>query len=553
MAADLEERLRGLKLSVVTKTKEEPIGVGSYASVYEVIVHETVCAAKVMHPILCEAIGSEIKRRAFLRECEQSSRLLHPNVVQFFGIYYPSPDAKLPWLVMELMYISLTNLIEKYETTDFSITFKLSMLIGTCQGLQFLHNQNIIHRDLSSNNILLTKHLVAKIADLGMAKIITPGLQRHTQAPGTIAFMPPEALSSNPTYGFSIDIFSVGCVCVHMISMQWPLPLDKICDKVILSEVERRKPYFTNFSNLIKISPLKLLVERCLQDKPDHRPDIEEVCKSLKIIDRDHHLPEHDYDIIELTESVASHQQKLAEYERLITQKDEQLIEKNECLRIKDQLISQKDQLISQKDQELVQNKLLLNEQLLQKDEHLKQKDKQLTQKNKALFQKDQILRQKNNGLKQKYEELVQNKLLLNEKDEQLTQKDKALFQKDQMLRQKNNELKQKYEELVQNKLLLNEQLLQKDDRLKQKDKQLTQKDKALFQKDQILRQKNNELKQKYEEILMIKRSHQLERGQQLNIFVFTLNVASGLCSGVARLSVMVGHMILHIHLRLAK
>ena len=51
-------------------------------------------------------------------------------------------------------------------------------------------------RDLSSNNILLTKHLVAKISDLGMAKVIPPGLQRHTQAPVTVVFMPPEALSA---------------------------------------------------------------------------------------------------------------------------------------------------------------------------------------------------------------------------------------------------------------------------------------------------------------------------------------------------------------------
>ena len=105
-----------------------------------------------------------------------------------------------------------------HENDDFAFHFKLSILMDTCHGLQFLHSQNIIHRDLSSNNILLTKHLVAKISDLGMAKIIPPDLQKHTQAPGTVVFMPPEALSVNPQYGKPIDIFSVGCVCVHVIS-----------------------------------------------------------------------------------------------------------------------------------------------------------------------------------------------------------------------------------------------------------------------------------------------------------------------------------------------
>ena len=133
---------------MVTRTnKEESIGVGSYASVYEVMVHGTLCAAKEMHPILV----NNTNKRAFLSECVQSSRILHPNVVQFLGIYYPSPRARLPWLVMELMYISLRGLIEKYEKDDFPFHFKLSILMDTCHDLQFLHSQNIIHRDLSSN------------------------------------------------------------------------------------------------------------------------------------------------------------------------------------------------------------------------------------------------------------------------------------------------------------------------------------------------------------------------------------------------------------------
>ena len=227
--ADLELLLHHLQLSVVTRTnKEEPIGVGSYASVYEVMVHGTLCAAKEMHPVLM----NEANKRTFLSECVQSSRILHPNIVQFLGIYYPpNPRARLPWLVMELMHISLRGLIEKYENDDFPFHFKLSILMDTCHGLQFLHSQNIIHRDLSSNNILLTKHLVAKISDLGMAKVIPPGLQKLTQAPGTVVFMPPEALSVNPQYGKPIDVFSVGCVCVHVISMEWPIPLDQVVNQ----------------------------------------------------------------------------------------------------------------------------------------------------------------------------------------------------------------------------------------------------------------------------------------------------------------------------------
>ena len=85
----------------------------------------------------------------------------------------------------------------------------MSILHDVAEGLSYLHSRNppVIHRDLSPNNILL-KHLpllpVAKIADLGVAKVInvddTKSKQYLTKAPGTVHFMPPEALEDDPQY-----------------------------------------------------------------------------------------------------------------------------------------------------------------------------------------------------------------------------------------------------------------------------------------------------------------------------------------------------------------
>ena len=386
--ADLEQQLHHLKLPVITRTsKDESIGVGSYASVHEVMVHGTVCAAKEMHPVLV----NETNKRAFLSECVRCSRILHPNVVQFLGIYYPSPRARLPWLVMELMYISLRGLVEKYEKDDFPFHFKLSILMDTCNGLEFLHSQNIIHRDLSSNNILLTKHLVAKISDLGMAKVIPAGLQKHTQAPGTVVFMPPEALSVNPQYGKPIDVFSVGCVCVHVISMEWPIPLDRVgTNKVVLSEVQRREQYFTK---LVKCPSLEQLVKWCLQDEPEQRPVIDEVIKGLRNISHD--SPSHkDDNIIDLFTSAL----KCSVQDEQITQQVQQLISKDKQLVVKDEQLSKKDQQLAQKDQQLLQK----DQQLVQKDQQLVQKDQQLVQAHQQLAQKDQQLIEKDQQLNQK-------------------------------------------------------------------------------------------------------------------------------------------------------
>jgi len=460
--ADSEQLLRSLRLSVVTRTsKEEPIGVGSYANVYEVMLHGTLCAAKEMHPILV----NETKKQAFLVECLQSSRLLHPNVVQFLGIYYPSPNAKLPWLVMELMYISLRGLIEKYEKDDFPFHFKLSILMDTCHGLQFLHSQNIIHRDLSSNNILLTKHLVAKISDLGMAKVIPPGLQKHTQAPGTIVFMPPEALSITPKYGKSVDVFAMGCVLLHMISMEWPMPLDKIgANKVILSEVERRERYFIN---MVKYASLKQLVEQCLQDEPERRPVIEEVVTGLKKIDSGHQ-PHEDDDIIDLFTSIVKHSELMAQKDQQLLSKDKQLVEKDQQLIQKDQQISQKDQQLLSKDQQLLSK----DQQLYKKDQQLMQKDQQISQQ---LLSKDQQISQKGQQLLSKDQQL-------HKKDQQLIQKDQQISQKDQQLLLKDQQLYKK-----------DQQLIQKDQQIAQKDQQISRKDQIIYQKDQLIKQKDQE------------------------------------------------------------
>ena len=267
----LEEDLCRLRLSEVTRTSTKELGRGSYGTVFQVDVNGTLCAAKEMHPIL----ASDKCKHYFLTECVHSSQLLHPNLVQFIGIHYPSPGTEVPWMIMELMYISLTGLIENYEKKDIPLNFKLSILVDVSQGLQFLHSKNIAHRDLSSNNVLLTRHFVAKIADLGMAKFIEGGSQKHTLAPGILMFMPPEALSVESVYGFPIDMFSLGCVTIHLVSMQWPTPRpiytkqqDDDTGKMIALTEQERSEYFVKFK---QIPALKKVVEKCLQNDPNDR------------------------------------------------------------------------------------------------------------------------------------------------------------------------------------------------------------------------------------------------------------------------------------------
>ena len=110
---------------------------------------------------------------------------------------------------------------------------KLSIIHDVMLGLRYLHTRIpiIIHRDLSSNNILISKGMEGKIGDLGMAHLVDPTRQSQmTKAPGTVDFMPPKALapSGSVRYKRELDVFSFGCVMLHTLSHQWPTPSEPI-------------------------------------------------------------------------------------------------------------------------------------------------------------------------------------------------------------------------------------------------------------------------------------------------------------------------------------
>jgi len=106
-----------------------------------------------------------------------------------------------------------------------------------------------------------------------------------TQAPGTVIFMPPEALSVNPRYGKPVDVFSFGCVTIHVMTHIWPVPKDETQvdeatgKKSVLSEVERRDFYLENIQEPVHL--IKLITQ-CLQDSPKHRPSVNDICKIFK-------------------------------------------------------------------------------------------------------------------------------------------------------------------------------------------------------------------------------------------------------------------------------
>jgi serine/threonine protein kinase len=177
-----------------------------------------ICAGKKIHEILLEADieGTENLAEKFVQECQLMSDLHHPNITKFLGILLLSND-QLPVLVMEKLDGSLDSLLECVP--NIPLPLKLSILEDVAKGLLYLHQHDpqIIHRDLTAKNVLLTTSLVAKVTDFGNSRFVTlqPGqlAKTLTSFPGTLVYTPPEALiegSSHARYGPSLDIFSFG-------------------------------------------------------------------------------------------------------------------------------------------------------------------------------------------------------------------------------------------------------------------------------------------------------------------------------------------------------
>lgn len=228
-------------------------------------------------------------------ECSLLAQLRHPHVVQFLGICYEHVYSTAPLLVMEYLPMTLLNCIE-HRAMDSKILpdeIAYPILHDVALGLCYLHQRSpqVIHRDLSANNVLLTHDMTAKISDLGVAKILNLTAAKKTAnplttGPGTPAYMPPEVWRNPPQYSIKVDIFSFGVLILHIFSGKWPLPGEQVTtdpnnpDKLIpKSEVQRREDYFRDMGESHQLMDL---TKDCLHFTPEKRPDDLRIIKTIE-------------------------------------------------------------------------------------------------------------------------------------------------------------------------------------------------------------------------------------------------------------------------------
>ena len=240
---------------------EIELGRGAYGYVCEASFRGMKVAAKCLH----EIILSKYNISKFNREMQISSRLCHPNLVQFIGA---TQDEK-PIILTELMSTSLRKVLERNELENYQI---MDISLDVCAALNYLHQfkpDPILHRDVSSANVLLNpsdpQNWVAKLADFGSANflyLVSP----TSKAPGAFPYAAPE--SNEPMeHSPAMDVYSFGVLLMEM-SLHQPASL---------TAIEREQQ-----ARNIKTPVFKALVQKCLQHEKDKRPHILDVIQELK-------------------------------------------------------------------------------------------------------------------------------------------------------------------------------------------------------------------------------------------------------------------------------
>uniref|UniRef100_A0A7S3APK2 Protein kinase domain-containing protein n=1 Tax=Haptolina ericina TaxID=156174 RepID=A0A7S3APK2_9EUKA len=214
--------------------------------------------------------------QAFIKEVGLMQRLDHPNVLGLIGMCIGSGGT----LAMVTEFLSLGSVFSllhsKKPPAPLPRHVTLRMLADTARGMAYLHScdPTIIHRDLKSQNLLVSEDHVVKVADFGLSReYLQPAAMTRV---GSVQWAAPEVLLGQ-SYSYKADLWSFGVVCWEMLTAQ--IPFEKMSQHVVATRVAMEGMRLPVPS---RAPPLLLrLIARCWSDTPSHRPDFPHVINEL--------------------------------------------------------------------------------------------------------------------------------------------------------------------------------------------------------------------------------------------------------------------------------
>ncbi|CAM8942248.1 unnamed protein product [Rhodiola kirilowii] len=252
-------------------TLEAKISTRSHVNLFK----GSYCGQDVAVKVLKSENLTDELRREFDQEVYVMKRVRHKNVVQFIGTCTRPPN-----LCILTEYMSGGSIYEflHKEKGRFDLSSLLKVGMDVAKGMSYLHENNIIHRDLKSANLLMDEYNVVKVSDFGVARLLnTSGIM--TAETGTYRWMAPEVIEHKP-YNEKADVFSFGIVLWEIVTGQLPYEnLTPLQAAIGVVQKGLRPTIPTNTHQ-----KLVELIEICWHHDPALRPKFSEVIVALQQI-----------------------------------------------------------------------------------------------------------------------------------------------------------------------------------------------------------------------------------------------------------------------------
>ncbi|KAK2822468.1 hypothetical protein Q5P01_022533 [Channa striata] len=263
--------------------KKEPLDYGGFGEVY--LCYHVTLGQVVLKTVYTGPLRNEDSKKSLLEEGNIMASLNHERVVKLLGVIMEDKDCSL---VMEL--IPRGNLLVMLQMVNVPISIKGRIIVEILEGMVYLTQRYVLHKDIKPENILVDKDFHIKIADLGLATCQTwskltkeesrrrsrMGLSSRGRGAGTLSYMAPEHLESIHTASTEkSDVYSFAIVVWVILTAEEPYANARSEDQ--LSQCVRKgdRPE----ENLIPgDTPAEILhlMKRCWDHNPDQRPTFKE-------------------------------------------------------------------------------------------------------------------------------------------------------------------------------------------------------------------------------------------------------------------------------------
>ncbi|KAJ8409324.1 hypothetical protein AAFF_G00235220 [Aldrovandia affinis] len=250
------------------------VGKGSYGEV-SLVSHNTDRKQYVIKKLNLTT-SSKRERRAAEQEAQLLSQLRHPNIVTYRESW--EGDDRRLYIVMGFceggdLYQRLKQqkgeLLPERQVVEWFVQISMA--------LQYLHEKHILHRDLKTQNIFLTKTDIIKVGDLGIARVLENQNDMASTLIGTPYYMSPELLSNKP-YNHKSDVWALGCCVYEMATLKHAFNA-KDMNSLVYRIVEGKLPQMPSMYD----PQLGELIKSMLSKKPEERPDIRHVLRQSYI------------------------------------------------------------------------------------------------------------------------------------------------------------------------------------------------------------------------------------------------------------------------------